>query len=144
MTLQVVIHGIPLQVRRGSVGRWGWLGRVRALWARHVLGLESRQWRSSPPHSTSLAEQAEDLGWWVGAVRVRQVPESVTRDQPSAAVANVPLLPAVDLMALREGRKVQQIFAQNQIRSPSARPPLRSIPRSAPRTERVTSHRIAG
>lgn len=133
MTLQVVIHGIPLRTRRGSARRWGWLSQVRALLARHVLGLESRQLPSSPTSPVPTAEQAEDLGWWVGAVRVQQVPEPETRAQSSASVAPVPLLPAVDFVALREGRKVQQIFAQNQIQSPSARPSLRSVSRSVSR-----------
>lgn len=120
MTLQVVIHGIPLSSRRGAARPWGWLRGLRTLFRRRVLRLDPHSLQSFDERSSGSAQSPEDLGMWVGAIRVRQMPTQMegtgSGDEPP------PGLPP-DFSPVREGYKVQRIFAQNQITSRSARSP---------------------
>lgn len=153
MTLQVVIHGFPLRFPHGARGRWGWIHRLRGMFARHVLQLDTSRadHRATAPRRVEGAE-AEDLGVWVGAIQVRQVPETRAGMASSQSSREEPLFTSVDFRTVQEGRKVKQIFAQNQIRVRPSRPerlPLRSVPaefrgRRGPSISPHSSQRIAG
>lgn len=141
MTLQVVIHGIPLRTPRSSRPRRQGLQRFRAVFARHVLRLAP----SSITHleaDRSDPNWGQDLGLWVGAIQVSQIPErQINQERCNSQLPGQDLrlssLPAVDFVALREGHRVRQIFAQNQIRTRSPQSDLPTFRSRSPRRHRI-------
>lgn len=114
MALQVIVHGIPLRV----FGPRQWIRHFYSWMMGQPLGGPKHQ---APIHrSTAPGQERPDdnLGIWVGAIRVSQEPDSFPQPHPPQAQNFRPSLwITTDFEAFREGQKVKQIFLQNQIRT---------------------------